>query len=106
MILELTGGMDIFLRSPKDSIRIANFVQNDPGKISEMEVLRMKTVMRNFIVYKKVEIALIVLSMLLLFAPLSTNLLKVVGMGLLIQSITERRGHIYRNYLLNVTERL
>lgn len=113
-MLELAVGIGIFVRSPKDITRVETFLKSEPHNIGIGEIPHMKTVMRNFIIYRNVEIALIALSILLLFAASTGSFWKGVGMGLLIQTtfvlcldfFAERRGHIYMDYLLNVAEKI
>lgn len=109
-ILELAGGAFIFLRSPKDITRVESYRKDQPQKIRTIEIPRMKTVMRNFIIYRNVEIALIALSLFLMFTASTGSFWKGVGMGLLIQAtlvlcldyFAERRAQIYMDYLLKI----
>ncbi len=113
-MLELAGGVSIFLRSPNDITRVERFVKNEPQSIGTIELPRMKAVMRNFVIYRNVEIVLIALSIFLMFTSATSNFCEGVGMGLLIQTtlvlcldyFAERRGQIYIDYLLNIADEI
>jgi hypothetical protein len=106
-LIQLIVGSSVYFRSPKDIIRVNQIVQTDVTKIKTEEIPRMETVMKNFVLYRWVEIALVVLgvAMFLYFQPMT--LLKGVGLGLAIQSsfmllldfFAESRGKVYMNYL-------
>jgi multidrug transporter EmrE-like cation transporter len=106
-LIQLIVGSSVYFRSPKDIIRVNQIVQTDVTKIKTEEIPRMETVMKNFALYRWVEIALVVLgvAMFLYFQPMT--LLKGVGLGLAIQSsfmllldfFAESRGKVYMNYL-------
>jgi hypothetical protein len=108
-VLELAGGATIFLRTPKDIARVASFIKNEPYHIGTIEIPRMKTVMRNFIIYRNVEMALIVISIFLLITTPAGSFWKGVATGLFMQatlvlfldSFAERRGYTYLKHLEN-----
>lgn len=112
-MLELVGGITISTRSSKDMARVENSVQNEPHNIKALELPRMKIVMRNFVIYRYVEIALIALSLILMFSAATNDFWKGVGIGLLIQTVliicmdffAERRGQVYTDYLINYIEK-
>jgi len=60
-------GTTVYIRSPKDSIHVREIVQNDRARIISEEIPRMEVVMKNFVVYRWVEIVLIILGLGLFF---------------------------------------
>jgi lipoprotein signal peptidase len=106
-LIHISVGIGIFVRSPKDIIRVNEIVQKEPTRIQSEEIPRMKTVMKNFVLYRWIEIAFIIIGLLmyLYFAP--ETLLKGVGVGLMIQGgvsllldfFAEARGKEYLKFL-------
>jgi hypothetical protein len=106
-LIQVVVGTTVYLRSPKDIIRVENIVKNEPAKIQTEEIPRMEVVMKNFVVYRYVEIALMLAGILLyLFFP-KQSFWKGIGLGLLIQAglmltldyFAEKRGTEYQQYL-------
>jgi hypothetical protein len=68
----------------------------------------METVMKNFRVYKRIEIILLAIGIVLTFALRKNNLWNLVGIGLIIQSslmlildlFAEKRAHDYLNFVV------
>ena len=60
-LLEFVVGYTIVIRSPKDIARVETYLQQAPKSIKTIEIPRMEKVMKNFVVYRYVEIALIIL---------------------------------------------
>jgi DMSO reductase anchor subunit len=110
-LIQLTVGSSIYLRSPKDISRVTELVQNNSSRVQSEEVPRMEAVMKNFVLYRWVEIVLIVIGLFLLFLPLSSQLRRGVGLGLLIQSslmlvldlFAENRGKTYLEFLQKIS---
>jgi hypothetical protein len=106
-LIQLTEGSSVYFRSPKDIIRVNQIMQTEAIKIQTEEITRMKTVMKNFVLYRWIEIALIAFGivMFLYFQPMT--LLKGIGLGLAIQAsfmllldfFAESRGKVYMDYL-------
>ncbi len=110
--IQLTVGITVYLRSLKDIKRLEYILKNESAKIQTEEMPRMETVMKNFIIYRYVEIGLAILGLLLfLFFP-SQFFWKGVGIGLLVQAsfmlsldyFAEKRGHEYIKELINLTK--
>ncbi len=112
--LEFVVGYTIVTRSPKDILRVEKFIQTEPQKIASDEVPRMTKVMSNFVVFRYVEIALIILGIGLMYSSMQDILWRGIGLGLFIQAgivlcldfFAERRGNIYLEYLKEFTDRL
>jgi hypothetical protein len=65
-LLQFVVGYTIVTRSPKDIARVEIFLQIEPQGIKTMEIPRMEKVLNNFVMYRYVEIALIILGILLM----------------------------------------
>jgi hypothetical protein len=106
-LLEFVVGYTIVTRTPKDIRRVETFMQSEPQSISQMEIPRMEKVMRNFVIFRYVEIALILLGIVLMYSSVNDTFWRGLGLGLFIQAgivltldfFAERRGHIYLEYL-------
>jgi hypothetical protein len=113
-LLELVVGYTIVTRSPKDSLRVENSIKIEPKKIATDEIPRMEKVMRNFVIYRYVEIALIILGMVFMYIPTNNPFWKGIGLGLFVQAsmvlvldfFAERRGHIYLTYLKDLVDKI
>jgi len=110
-VLEIIVGISLIYRSPKDIIRVENYIKNDQVKIKSDEIPRMEKVMKNFVVYRYVEIALILTGAFLYFAFANSDFWRGLGLALLIQAsivltldyFAERRGFIYLEYLNSIS---
>ncbi len=106
-LVQLTVGISVYFRSPKDIIRVENTIKNDVYKIKTEEIPRMNVVMKNFIIYRYVEIALIILGLIMFFYFPSVSFWKGLGVGLFIQAslmlsldyFAEKRGATYLQHL-------
>ncbi len=108
-IIQLTVGTSVFFRTESDIKRVEDMIQNERELIEQKELPRMEIVMKNFLIYKWIEISLVVLSLFLLIYFRSSNQVfwKGIGFGLLIQAtimlsldiIAEKRGQAYINEL-------
>lgn len=99
-------GYTIYARS--DSDRIRNVYANDmnPGELKEIEIPRMETVIKNFVMYRYIEIVLAVIGIGLFFY-FQKNIVQQfwsgVGIGLFAMALlalgadyfAEKRGRIY-----------
>jgi uncharacterized membrane protein len=109
-LIQLVVGISIYLRSDIDNVRVNYCIQKDIIAIKKEEIPRMKKVMFNLVIYRWVEISLIIISMFLLFYFASKSIGKGLGLGLLIQSsimllldyFAEQRGKIYLDFLTSL----
>ena len=109
-VLEIIVGITLIYRSPKDIIRVENYIKHDPSKIKTFEIPRMEKVLKNFVVFRYIEIALILAGLLIYFS-FENTFWKGIGIGLLIQAsvvltldyFAERRGYIYTEYLHSIS---
>ncbi|MFM2387257.1 MAG: hypothetical protein RL660_2014 [Bacteroidota bacterium] len=111
-LIQIAVGASVFVRSPKDIVRVNTIVSSDKSKISTEEIPRMKTVMKNFATYRWVEIALLLMGLALFFTMQAESLAKGIGLGLAIQSalmllldyFAEQRGTAYLAYLQDLVK--
>ena len=113
-LLEFAVGFTIVTRSPKDAARVETFILKEPQSIKTFEIPRMEKVMSNFVIFRYVEIALIILGIALMYSSLNDTFWRGIGLGLFIQAsivlsldfFAERRGHIYLEYLKELSEKI
>jgi drug/metabolite transporter (DMT)-like permease len=102
-LIQLTVGGTVLLRSNSDIRRVTEIVQTNPTRIKTEELPRMDIVMKNFALYRYLEIVLLLVGLCLIFYSKEGSLLKGIGIGLAIQSalilgldyFAEQRGHEY-----------
>lgn len=113
-LLEFAVGYTIVTRSIIDTARIETFILKEPQSIKTLEIPRMEKVMSNFVIFRYVEIALIILGIALMYSSLNDTFWRGIGLGLFIQAsivlsldfFAERRGHIYLEYLKELSEKI
>lgn len=109
-LIQITVGASVFFRSPRDNERVHKIMQTDRAKIQTEEIPRMNAVMKNFVLYRWIEIAIFITGFILFFIFKAGILWKGFGIGLSIQSglmllldfFAESRGKIYLGYLQNL----
>ena len=102
-LIQITVGATVWIRSPKDIIRVEQILEKEPSRITTEEIPRMKVVKKNFVIYRWVEIALLIVGLLCMFVFSQHNFIKGFGVGLFIESalmlsldfIAEKRGSEY-----------
>jgi hypothetical protein len=105
-LLQLVVGTTVYFRSDKDITRVETMMQQNPKQIETEELPRMNVVMKNFIFYRYIEIAFMIISLILIFMYRNTSPATFwygFAWGLFIQSafmlaldyFAERRGHDY-----------
>jgi hypothetical protein len=113
-LLEFIVGYTIVTRSEKDITRVETFIQKEQQSIKKIEIPRMVKVLSNFVIYRYVEIALIILGIVLMYSSMNDTFWRGIGLGLFIQAsivlcldfFAERRGHIYIVYLQELVEKI
>ena len=113
-LLEFVVGYTIVTRSPKDIARVETYLQQAPKNIKTIEIPRMEKVLSNFVEYRYVEIALILLGIVLMYSSMQDTFWRGLGLGLFMQAsivlcldfFAERRGHIYVLYLQELIEKI
>jgi hypothetical protein len=109
-LIQLVVGISVYTRSMKDIARVNLMLDQQDNKIQTEEIPRMNAVMKNFALYRWIEITLIVIGILCYLYFPSGSTLKGVGLGLILQAgimlsmdyFAERRGQHYRSYLQNL----
>ena len=97
----------VFVRSPKDIVRVNGFLLNDKSKIQSEEIPRMEKVLRNFIVYRWGEMVLALIGLAVLFIFPYATVWKGIGAALFIHAgillvfdfFAEERGKKYLKFL-------
>lgn len=105
--IQLLVGGTVFVRSPHDQARVSQALQSDVQQVRTQELPRMRTVMRNFRVYRWVEIAAVFLGALMALAGRRGSMTRGVGLVLLPQALVllvfdglaEERGASYLAWL-------
>ena len=103
-------GFTVCKKSDEDRIRNVYALTMNPGEIKEKELSRMEVVMKNFVVYRYVEIALALLGIGLFFYfnnNQAQTFWKGFGIALAIMALlaltadyfAEKRGHVYIDQL-------
>ena len=113
-LLEFVVGYTIVTRSPKDLVRVETFITKEPLKIQTEEIPRMEKVLNNFVIFRYVEIALIIVGIVLMYSSMNDTFWRGIGLGLFVQAsvvlsldfFAERRGHIYVVYLKDLVEKI
>lgn len=106
-LIQIVAGSSVYLRSPKDIVRVNQILQTDKQKIKTEEIPRMVTVMKNFVLYKWLEIVLVLIGAIMFFYFRSKTFWSGAGGGLFIQAgfmlvldfFAESRGKTYLEYL-------
>ena len=106
-LIQVVVGYSVYSRTDKQKADIAYNIGMDPvNYVKQTELPRMKTVMKNFVIYRWVEIAFIIAGLVLIFL-FRTNVDKTFwfgfGVALAIQAaimlgadyFAEQRGKIY-----------
>jgi hypothetical protein len=113
-VIQLFVGGAVFIRSPKDIARVEIMFSTNHHALTTEEIPRMETVMKNFVVYRWVEIALAAVGVILILAQIFGSMGKGVGTGLLIQSLlmlvadyfAMRRGQLYLDWLQELVKNI
>ncbi|MBK8845866.1 MAG: hypothetical protein IPO27_04535 [Bacteroidetes bacterium] len=58
--IQIVVGTTVYVRSPKDIERVNSYITNDLSAIKKIEIPRMQSVMKSFVWYRWIEIALII----------------------------------------------
>jgi len=104
-LVQLVVGSTVYFRTDKQAQNLEALYQKDKVTFAKAETPRMETVMKNFSLYKKVEVAFIVIGLLLILLAPSKELWFGIGIGMLLQGalmlnadiFAERRGTTYQH---------
>ncbi len=109
-------GYTVYKRSDSDRIRNVYAYDMNPSELKEKELPRMKTVMKNFVIYRYTEILLLLGGVVLFIYFLKDDknyFWKGVGLGLIIMAFlalvadyfAEKRGRIYTKGIESFTSK-
>ena len=107
-------GFAIYKRSDSDLIRNISAYDMNPSELNEKEITRMKTVMKNFTIYRWVEVVLLLVGIGLFIyfvRDIRHDFWRGLGIGLVVMALfalvadyfAEKRGHVYLNGLITFT---
>ena len=110
-LIQLGVGGGVYMRSPKDATRVQHIVKVEPKRVRSEEIPRMEVVMKNFVLYRWIEIGLLVAAILLCALAPAASAWRGVGIGLLVQAglmlaldfFAEHRGAVYLGWLRSLT---
>jgi hypothetical protein len=102
-IIQIVVGSTVYFRTDKQILRLETLYQQDKGAFAEVEKPRIDKVMKNFSLYKKIEIAFVIVGLLLILFSPDRQFWLGIGVGMLLQGalmltadvFAERRGAIY-----------
>lgn len=102
-LIQLVVGSSVYFRSDKQIQELETLYQKDKKMFASTEMRRMETVTKNFSLYKKVEVAFVVIGLILIFLVPTKEFWLGVGVGMLLQGalmltadiFAERRGSAY-----------
>lgn len=106
-LIQIVVGTSVYFRSPKDIIRVTHILEHEKSRIYAEEIPRMEVVMKNFVIYRWIEIVLLLVGIVMFFYFEPNTLWKGVGLGLAIQAsfmllldfFAESRGKTYLEFL-------
>ncbi|MBK7305767.1 MAG: hypothetical protein IPI88_01280 [Chitinophagaceae bacterium] len=114
-LIQMVVGYSVYSRTDKQKADIAYNIGMEPvSYVKQTELPRMKTVMKNFVIYRWVEIAFIITGLVLIFLFRSNpgkSFWYGFGIALAIQALimlgadyfAEQRGKVYTNELNKIT---
>lgn len=102
-IIQIVVGSTVYLRTDQQIIQVETLYRQDKSVFKSTEGPRMDTVMKNFLIYKMVEVAFVVIGLLLILFAASKEFWLGIGVGMLLQGalmltadiFAERRGKEY-----------
>ncbi len=108
-VIQLTAGIIVYNRTPKDLERVQQFVKQSNDNIKTIELPRIEKVIQDFVIYKWIEVILIITGMILwvIFKDSYQTFWKGLALGLLIQAsvmlsldlVAEKRA---KNYFIEL----
>jgi len=113
-VIQIFVGGAVFIRSPKDIARVEIMCSTNYHALATQEIPRMETVMKNFVVYRFIEIALAAVGIILILTPFLGNMSQGIGTGLFIQSLlmlaadyfAMKRGQQYLDWLQELVKNI
>lgn len=110
--MQLIVGSKIYQRTQSDIARVEQAIKTNARDLQTIEIHRIETVLQNFVIYKWIELCLILTSIILIlvFYKSPQAFWKGLGLGLLTQTclllcldvIAEQRAETYLHFLLQI----
>ena len=106
-IIQVTVGATVARRSDRQAEDLEALLAEGPAEFRRQEAPRMAAVMRNFVIYRWVEIGFVVVGLVLAFLNHEMNFAKGLGWGmfgqgalmLLLDFFAEKRGRAYARFV-------
>jgi uncharacterized membrane protein len=106
-LVEIAVGVTVYMRAPKDTERVENYLVLEPEKIQSEEIPRMERVMKSFVTIRYAELILIAVGVVMMYYTGQSQQIKGIGFGLFFQCammlsadyFAERRAAQYLNRL-------
>jgi hypothetical protein len=111
-LIQLVVGTTILLRSDIDIVRVNHYIEREEKSVRDYEIPRMEQVIKYFVIYRWVEITLIIIGFFLYLTFDTKTMGKGLGLGLVIQSsimlfldfLAEKRGKEYISFLTSLDQ--
>lgn len=108
-LIQIMVGGAVYFRTEKQVNELETLYRQDKTAFSKAETPRMDTVMKSFSLYKKIEVAFVVIGLLLIFFAPAKEFWLGIGVGMLLQGalmltadiFAERRGKEYIQHISN-----
>lgn len=84
-LIQIVVGSTLYFRTDKQINQLETLYQQDKTAFTKAETPRIDTVMKNFSLYKKVEVAFVVIGLLLIFFVPTREFWLGIGVGMLLQ---------------------
>ena len=102
-LLQIVVGASVYMRTDQQLAALEQQLSSSPAQFKSEETQRMDVVMKNFNTYKRVEMALLLVGLLLIAFAQKSDLATGIGAGLMMQSaftlcldmFAEARGNDY-----------
>ncbi len=106
-LVQMVVGGTVFFRTDKQINQLGTLYQENPKAFADQELARIIPVNKNFVIYRNVELAFIVIGLGLFFFLRGKDFWYGIGVGMFIQGavmlsldmFAERRGHVYQKQL-------
>jgi energy-converting hydrogenase Eha subunit C len=102
-LIQLVVGGSVYFRTDAQVAQLTQQSKSEPKQFQQAETSRMQTVMKNFTLYKGIEMALVLIGMLMILFFQRYDTAAAIGAGLVLQSafmlcldmFAEARGQDY-----------
>lgn len=110
-LIQIAVGGSVFLRSDKQEAQVISLLESDIPALKAQEIPRMEVVMKNFRIYKFVELCVFAVGVALTFAFAQKNFAYSAGIGCIAQGafmlvldlFAEHRGESYLQALRSLS---